>query len=104
MVMDDAIKATLQLMQADESKLSVRSSYNLSAVSFTPEELADSIKTHLPDFSIDYKPDFRQAIADSWPDSIDDSDARADWGWSHDFGLSDITSHMLSKLRRSTIA
>lgn len=81
MYMEDAIRATLELMHAPKEKLTVRSSYNLSGCSFTPSQLANEIKKHIPDFKIEYVPDFRQAIADSWPKSIDDSQARSDWGW-----------------------
>ncbi len=81
MYMDDAIKATVGIMQADADKIKIRSSYNLSAMSFTPAEIAEEIKKHFPDFTIDYEPDFRQKIADSWPASIDDNEARKDWGW-----------------------
>ncbi|MFK7833225.1 MAG: NAD-dependent epimerase/dehydratase family protein [Winogradskyella sp.] len=98
MFMDDAIKATTQIMAAPAEHLTIRSSYNLSAISFTPKEIADSIKAEMPEFSISYKPDFRQAIADSWPSSIDDSVARKDWNWSHDFDLTKMTSEMLSQL------
>src|SRR5690606_37472622 len=79
MYMDDAIRATIQIMQAPKESIKIRSSYNLSAISFTPKEIAAEIKKHIPDFTITYKPDFRQKIADSWPSSIDDSRAREDW-------------------------
>jgi nucleoside-diphosphate-sugar epimerase len=81
MFMDDAIRATIEIMQAPADKIKIRSAYNLAGSSFTPAELAKSIKQHLPDFRISYEPDFRQAIADSWPNSIDDSYAQKDWGW-----------------------
>lgn len=99
MYMDDAIEGTLQLMGAPPEKISVRTSYNLGATSFTPAQMADSIREHLPDFTIRYQPDYRQEIADSWPESIDDSKAREDWGWKPRFGLEEITSEMLSHLR-----
>ncbi len=99
MYMDDAIAATLQLMDAPKENLSVPTSYNLGATSFTPAEMARSIQAHLPGFRITYAPDYRQAIADSWPQSIDDSRAREDWGWQPRYGLEDITSEMLSQLR-----
>lgn len=99
MFMDDAIKATVDIMQADEKDVKIRSSYNLAAISFTPKEVAESIKKHIPDFNITYKPDYRQNIADSWPKSIDDSFARKDWNWNHEFSLQDITKEMLSQLR-----
>jgi nucleoside-diphosphate-sugar epimerase len=84
--MDDAINATIAIMQADPEKIKVRTSYNLSAISFSVGELANAIRAHLP-LEVVYSPDHRQNIADSWPDSIDDSEARKDWGWSHKFGL-----------------
>ena len=98
MFMEDAIRATLQLMEADPDKLNVRTSYNLAAMSFTPAEIASNIKEHLPEFRIDYDPDFRNAIAESWPESIDDSQARTDWGWSAEYDLQKTTSEMLTKL------
>ena len=100
MFMDDAIKATTQIMVAPSEDLSIRSSYNLSAISFTPKEIADSIKAEMPEFKITYNPDFRQAIADSWPSSIDDSLARKDWNWQHDFNLKSMTSEMLKQLKK----
>lgn len=98
MYMPDAIKATIQLMQAPRESVKIRSSYNLSAMSFSPREIYESIKLHYPDFKISYEPDFRQAIADSWPDSIDDSRARQDWGWQHDFDLAKMTADILKHL------
>lgn len=98
MYMPDAIKATLDLMQAPIEKVKIRSSYNLAAMSFSPKEIFESIKGHYPEFSISYKPDFRQAIADSWPDSIDDSRAREDWGWSHQYNLKKMTADILEHL------
>lgn len=95
MYMDDAIEATIKIMNADSKHIKVRSSYNVSAISFTPEELYLSIKKHIPDFRIEYQPDFRQAIADSWPSSIDDTAARNDWGWSNKYALEQITEHMI---------
>lgn len=95
MYMDDAIKATLDIMKAPSANIKIRSSYNLSAISFTPEVLASEIKKHIKDFKIYYEPDFRQKIAESWPSSIDDSAARNDWGWEHDFDLENMTSIML---------
>jgi len=100
MFMDDAIKATIDLMQEPAENLSIRSSYNLSAISFTPKDIYQSIKTHIPNFSIDYQPDFRQAIADSWPSSIDDSVARNDWNWQHRFDLDAMTKVMLEELKK----
>ncbi|MFA5049968.1 MAG: NAD-dependent epimerase/dehydratase family protein [Candidatus Micrarchaeia archaeon] len=99
MYMDDAIKATIQLMDADASKIRVRTSYNITAVSFDPEEIYNEIKKHIPLFEMDYSPDFRQKIADSWPKSIDDSFARSDWGWKHEFGLSKIVTDMIKNLK-----
>lgn len=98
MYMDDAIKATLQIMQAEPEQIKIRSSYNLAAMSFTPIEIAAEIQKHLPNFTISYAPDFRQKIADSWPASIDDSNARADWGWQHEFDLEHMTRDMIAHL------
>ena len=98
MFMDDAIKATIQIMEAPAASVKERSSYNLAALSFNPNDIYKSIKKHIPDFEISYDPDFRQAIADSWPSSIDDSVARADWGWQHDFDLEATTEEMLKQL------
>ncbi|KGL58747.1 NAD-dependent epimerase/dehydratase family protein [Polaribacter sp. Hel1_85] len=98
MYMDDAVNATIQLMQIDAKKVKNRTGYNLAAMNFTPEEIALEIKKHFPDFSISYQPDFRQAIADSWPESIDDSEAREDWNWQHKFDLSSMTSDILKNL------
>ncbi|BAO75707.1 NAD-dependent epimerase/dehydratase family protein [Winogradskyella sp. PG-2] len=100
MFMDDAIKATVDLMQVNTEQLSIRSAYNLSAISFTPKEIAESIKKQLPEFSISYNPDFRQAIADSWPSSIDDNVARKDWNWQHSFDLDAMTKEMLTQLKK----
>lgn len=104
MFMDDAIKATTDLMAAPSESLSIRSSYNLSAISFTPKDIFESIKAEMPEFTITYQPDFRQAIADSWPSSIDDSVARKDWNWSHDFDLDTMTKEMLSQLKKKYTA
>ncbi len=98
MFMDDAIKATVDIMEAPSENIKVRSSYNLAAMTFTPEELANQIKTLIPEFEISYEPDFRQSIADSWPSSIDDSEARKDWGWEHKYDLSKLTTTMLEGL------
>ncbi|MBU2974626.1 MULTISPECIES: NAD-dependent epimerase/dehydratase family protein [Zobellia] len=98
MFMEDAIKATLQLMDAEPEKVKVRSSYNLSAMSFSPAQMAKCIQKHIPDFKISYEPDFRQAIADSWPGSINDSEARNDWGWQAEFDLEKTTKEMLENL------
>ncbi|WP_424493018.1 NAD-dependent epimerase/dehydratase family protein [Salinimicrobium sp. GXAS 041] len=99
MFMDDAIKATIKLMTVPAEDVKIRSSYNLAALNFTPKILAEAIKKHIPEFEIDYAPDFRQAIADSWPSSIDDSRAREDWGWQHDFDLEKMTVEMLEGLK-----
>lgn len=99
MFMDDAIRATLELMEADAERIKVRSAYNLAAMSFDPEEMARSIQKHLPDFTIDYDPDFRQLIADSWPKSIDDSHAQNDWNWQPEFDLDRTTETMLENLK-----
>ena len=98
MFMDDAIRATLELMYTDAKHINVRSSYNLSGMSFTPKEMAESIKKHIPEFSIRYAPDFRQHIADSWPSSIDDTNARRDWNWKAEFDLDATTKTMLENL------
>src|SRR5882757_1841569 len=98
MYMPDAIRATIELMEAPQSKISVRTSYNLSGMSFSPKEIAEEIKKHIPEFSISYKPDYRQAIADSWPQSIDDSVARKDWGWKEEYTLKNMTEDMLKNL------
>jgi nucleoside-diphosphate-sugar epimerase len=98
MYMPDAIRATIELMEAPAEKISVRSSYNLSGMSFSPKEIGASIKQHIPEFQLDYKPDFRQKIADSWPASIDDSLARTDWNWKPQFDLEAMTSDMLTNL------
>lgn len=96
--MDDVIRATIELMEAEGSKLSLRSGYNLVGMSFTPAEIANEIKKHIPSFEISYNPDFRQAIAESWTESIDDSPARNDWGWQPDFDLAAMTLDMLKHL------
>ena len=98
MYMPDAIRATIELMEADAGKISIRTSYNLAAISFSPAEIAAEIKKRIPGFVMKYKPDYRQAIADSWPQSIDDSVARADWGWNHEYDLPRITADMLDNL------
>ena len=95
MFMDDAIRATIELMEVPAEKVRIRSSYNLSGCSFTPSEITREICKYLPDFRVEYAPDFRQEIADSWPDSIDDSQARSDWGWKEQFDLGDIVDAML---------
>lgn len=103
MYMEDAIRATLELMKVPSEKVKIRSSYNLAGCSFTPAELANEIKKFVPDFKINYKPDFRQAIADSWPDSIDDSRARNDWGWKEKYGVSELVKVMIENVDISLI-
>lgn len=98
MYMEDALNSTLKLMAAPKEKITVRSSYNIGALSFSPEELASEIQAVIPDFTISYKPDFRQQIAESWPGSIDDSDARRDWGWKPAFDLKAMVKEMLQRL------
>jgi len=100
MFMDDAINATVGIMKAKKEDLKIRSAYNLAAISFTPDDIANSIKNHITDFQISYKPDFRQAIADSWPKSIDDSRARTDWNWNHNYNLEAITEEMIFQLKK----
>jgi len=99
MYIDDAVKGTLMLMEAPSEKVSIRSSYNLNATSFSPAELTAEIKKHINGLQVQYNPDYRQLIADTWPRSIDDQSARIDWGWKEAFGLPQITSEMISALR-----
>lgn len=103
MYMDDAIEATLQLMQEPEENIKIRTSYNLAAIDFTPQELAAAIKKEIPEFSIAYRPDFRQEIANTWPQRIDDAQARKDWSWGHSFDLEKMTKEMLKNLRASRL-
>ncbi|MFY0254380.1 NAD-dependent epimerase/dehydratase family protein [Chitinophaga sp. 30R24] len=98
MYMPDAIRATIELMEADASKISIRSAYNLSAMSFSPKEIGAEIKKHIPAFTMDYEPDYRQQIADGWPNSIDDTLARQDWGWKPEYDLARMTADMLQNL------
>jgi nucleoside-diphosphate-sugar epimerase len=100
MYMPDCMKATIDLMEADSTKINCRTSYNLTAISFTAGELTAEIKKHYPDFKCEYKPDFRQKIADSWPMSIDDSVARREWGWTPFYDLRTMTKDMFDKLTR----
>jgi nucleoside-diphosphate-sugar epimerase len=102
MYMDDAVKATLNLMEAPAERITVRSSYNVTGMSFCPSEIAAEIRKRIPDFEITYNPDFRQAIADSWPKSINDSVARIDWGWEPSFGLEEMTHDILKNLSHVT--
>ena len=99
MYMEDAILATAQIMEAENDKIKIRSSYNVAAFSFNPSDIAESIRKYIPEFEISYSPDFRQAIADSWPQSIDDISARKDWGWKHTYSLEQMTELMLSNLK-----
>ena len=101
MYMDDAIRATLELMQAPAENLTIRSAYNLAGLSFTPKDISKIIKSHIPEFEITYNPDYRQAIADSWPSSIDDSAARKDWNWKTEFDLEKTSKAMLNGLKES---
>jgi nucleoside-diphosphate-sugar epimerase len=98
MYMSDAIRATIELMEAPASQITVRTSYNISGMSFSPAEIAAEIKKHIPDFDISYKLDYRQTIADSWPQSIDDEVARRDWGWKEEFNLEDMVKEMLENI------
>ncbi len=99
MYMDDAIKATIQIMQAPIEQIKIRSSYNLAAMSFTPKQIGEEIQKQYPNFELSYEPDFRQKIADSWPASIDDTSARQDWGWKNDFDLTTMTEDMFKNLK-----
>ncbi len=98
--MPDAIKATVDLMEAPAEKIELRTSYNLSGMSFTPEQIAKEIRRHIPEFQISYQPDFRQEIAASWPSSVDDSLARAHWAWQEEYDLSRMTEDMIYQLRK----
>ena len=100
MYMPDAIRATIELMEAPVEQVKIRSSYNLAGVSFTPKQIAKEVKKHIPDFEMTYNADFRQAIADSWPSSIDDSYAQKDWGWKLKYDLEKMTSDMMINLKK----
>jgi nucleoside-diphosphate-sugar epimerase len=100
MMMDDAIRATIELMEAPMENIQIRSAYNLAGVSFTPAELANEIKKHIPTFEISYHDDFRQQLADSWPNSIDDSQAQKDWNWKINFPLETLVNTMLSEIKK----
>lgn len=100
MYMPDAIRATIELMEAPAEKIKNRLAYNLSAMSFSPKEITASIRKHIPEFAIDYAPDYRQQIAEGWPQSIDDTEARRDWGWQHEFDLDKMTLDMLDNLKK----
>ena len=101
MYMEDAIRATIEMMESPSDKIRVRTSYNIAAMSFTPAEIATEIQTHIPDFTISYAPDYRQSIAESWPQSIDDTIAQDDWGWKPAFNLASMTKDMLANLSSS---
>lgn len=103
MYMDDAVKATIDLMETNAKNVKVRSSYNLAAMSFSPKEITAEIQKHYPDFTVTYNPDFRQKIADSWPGSIDDSAARNNWGWQHDYDLKELTETMITNLKKTIV-
>lgn len=98
MHMEDAIRATIEIMHAPFEQIKIRGSYNLAGISFTPEQIASEIKKHIPEFTISYNPDFRQAIADSWPKSINEDRAKDDWGWSSKYDLSSLVENMLTNL------
>jgi nucleoside-diphosphate-sugar epimerase len=99
MYMPDAIRATIELMEAPAEKISVRTSYNLAGMSFSPEEIGNEVKKHVPEFTMTYKPDYRQQIANSWPQSIDDSVAKKDWGWKPEYDLEKMTADMFQNLQ-----
>ena len=103
MYMPDAVKATMEIMESDSDRISVRSSYNIAAISFSPSEISDHVKKIYPDFKIEYMPDFRQEIAESWPNSIDDSQARNDWSWKHNYDLEKMTEDMVLHLKDSEL-
>ncbi len=103
MYMDDAIRATIEIMQAPAEKIKIRSSYNLSAISFTPKQITEEIQKHYPNFEVTYEPDFRQKIADSWPNSVNDTEARKDWNWKHQFDLNAMTFEMLTNLEKTLV-
>lgn len=103
MYMSDAIRGTIQLMETNSSKVSIRSSYNFSAMSFSPGEITQEIQKHIPDFKITYQPDFRQQLAESWPESIDDAIARKDWGWKHQYDLPTMVKDMLENIRKKKL-
>ncbi|MCK7556855.1 NAD-dependent epimerase/dehydratase family protein [Chitinophaga sedimenti] len=100
MYMPDAIRATIELMEADSAKIKIRSAYNLSGMSFSPREISEEIKKHIPSFTISYEPDYRQQIADGWPQSIDDTAAREQWGWKPEYDLEKMTTDMLKNLKK----
>ena len=99
MYMSDAIKATIEIMQAPKETIKIRSSYNISGMSFSPKEIFNEIKTHYPEFKISYKTDYRQKIADSWPQSINDNSAKSDWAWNPIYSLKNMTNDMIFHLK-----
>jgi nucleoside-diphosphate-sugar epimerase len=101
MYMEDAVNATINIMAAPAEKIKIRSSYNLAAMSFSPNEIYEKIKAYYPDFTISYEPDFREVIAESWPQSIDDSPAREDWGWQHQYDLDKLVEVMITNLAKT---
>ncbi|MFC2125816.1 NAD-dependent epimerase/dehydratase family protein [Bacteroidota bacterium] len=103
MYMPDAVRATMEIMEANDERIKIRSSYNIAAISFSPEEIANSVKKYYPDFEMDYKPDFRQDIANSWPKSIDDTPARIDWEWQHEYDLDKMTDDMILHLKEMLV-
>ena len=103
MYIDDAVNATIDIMAAPSENIKIRSSYNLAAMSFSPNKIYSKIKLRYPNFEISYKPDFRQAIANSWPQSIDDAEARSDWGWQHEYDLDKLVNEMLINLEKKLI-
>ncbi len=100
MHMEDAIRATIEIMHAPAENIKIRGSYNLAGISFSPKDIAEEIKKHIPNFSISYKPDFRQAIADSWPKSINDAESQKDWGWKEHYDLPKLVENMLVNLKK----
>ena len=103
MYMSDAVKATIDIMKAPADQIKIRSSYNISAMSFNPDQIAAAIKERIPEFEISYAPDFRQQIANSWPGSIDDSAARNNWGWQHSYGLKELVETMIVNLKNTIV-
>jgi nucleoside-diphosphate-sugar epimerase len=103
MYMPDAIRATIELMEAPAAQISIRHSYNISGMSFSPKEIGAEIQKHMPGFVMEYKPDYRQHIADGWPQSIDDTVARTDWGWKEEYDLAAMTSDMLENLQHQSV-
>lgn len=100
MHMEDAIRATIELMHAPAESIKIRGAYNLSGLSFNPAQIADEIRKHIPNFKISYEPDFRQVIADSWPASINDSEAREHWGWKEHYNLVKLVENMLENIKQ----